>query len=129
MLEQSCQHIHKFNATVQNQKAGSIANRGKKHGLLRTTTKTDHLVASSDEDGDSPGVVAFFNDQHTLLYGAKGQLTHHASFAQFLWRQLLKPRYDATPCGYCNQLEYTKDHFNHAQNLSKKKSTITLKHD
>ena len=67
--------------------------------------KTDHLVASSDEDGDGARVVALLNDQHAFLGGAERQLTHDARLAQLLLRQLLKARHDAPACCYGDQLQ------------------------
>lgn len=42
----------------------------------------DHLVAATHEDGDGLGVVAFLDEDHSVLRRAERDLPHHACPAQ-----------------------------------------------
>lgn len=64
-----------------------------------------HFVASTDENGYSPGVFALLDDQHVILCSAKGDLLHHTSCAKLLWCQLTESWHDAASCGNGDQLQ------------------------
>lgn len=64
-----------------------------------------HFVASTDENGYSPGVFALLDNQHVILCSAKGDLLHQTSCAKLLRSQLTEPRHNAASCGDGNQLQ------------------------
>ena len=77
-----------------------------------------HFVASTNEDGNSPGVFALLDDQHVILCSAKGDLLHHTSCAKLLWCQLTEPWDDAASCGDGNQLQ--RKHISHQHHMAVK---------
>jgi len=67
----------------------------KKH-LKLSILKYYHLGSSSQENGDSLGVVTFLNDQHAVLGRAEVQLADKTSRAQLIRAQLLETGNDPT---------------------------------
>lgn len=64
----------------------------------------DHLISSSDENGDGSGVLTLLDDQHLVFGGPKRDLFHKTRKAQLLSCELGEPRDNAATCGDGDQL-------------------------
>lgn len=69
------------------------------------TCNAYHFVSSADEDGNSSGVLAFFNDEHAVFSCPEADFPHQASAAQFLCSQFAESGHDAAAGGDGNQLD------------------------
>ena len=69
-----------------------------------------HFVAASDENGDSSGIGAFFDDEHLISGSAKRNFTNDACMTQFLWSEVFEPRHNTTICCDCNKLQAREIH-------------------
>lgn len=79
----------------------------KKH-FDKHTSNNYHFVSSTDEDGNSSGVLALLDDKHVVFSSAKADFPHQASGAQFLWSQLAESGDDAAAGGDGDQLNREK---------------------
>ena len=66
----------------------------------------DHLISSSDENGDGSEVLTLLDDQHLVFGHPKGDLFHKICKAQLLSYELREPRDDVATCGNGHQLNF-----------------------
>ena len=67
--------------------------------------RTYHFSSTPEEDGDSLGVVALLDDQHSVLGRSEVDLANQTGLAQLVGAQLLEPGDDAAAGGDGDQLD------------------------
>ena len=67
---------------------------------------TNHLVASTDKDGDSSCVSTLLDHKHLIPGSTESEFTNDASVTELLGCKVLKSRDDATIGGNGNELKY-----------------------
>lgn len=71
---------------------------------LAGTKPAYHLVATADENGDGPRVLALLDDQHPVLGGPEGDFLHQPCETQLLGCKLREARHYPAPRGNGDQL-------------------------
>ena len=64
-----------------------------------------HFGSTPEEDGDSLGVKALLNDQHSILGRSEVDLANQTGLAKLVGAQLLEPGDDAAAGGDGDQLD------------------------
>lgn len=64
-----------------------------------------HFGPTSDQDGDSFTVGAFFNDKHFFVSSAEVKFFDSAGFSEFLRGDLLESRDDASSSGHGDEFD------------------------
>jgi len=44
-----------------------------------------HIISSSNKYGDGTGILALFDDKHTIFCGSKLQFSYNTSMSQLVW--------------------------------------------
>lgn len=65
---------------------------------------TNHLVSTTNEDGNSAIIRTLFDAEHVIASGAKGHFSDQTSCAQFGCAQFGETRHNTTVGGNCKQL-------------------------
>ena len=78
-----------------------------KSGLLnrRILFHSHHFVSSSDEYGNSSGVLTFFNHQHPLFCCSENKFSYAACFTQLFCCEFFKSGYNTSSSCNGNQLK------------------------
>lgn len=64
--------------------------------LTQQIAMAHHFITTPHENGHSARICAFFDDEHLVARGAKGDLPNYARFTEFLRSEILESRHDTT---------------------------------